>query len=199
MCVLNYIVTSNHIHLLVRDQGRSEIPEAMRLIAGRTAQEYNRRKFRRGAFWEDRYHATTVQDDEHLARCMTYIDLNMVRAGAVDHPADWDVAGFSEIQSPWKRKGVIDFSMLCRLLGEATNEQLAARLNQAAESSIGTSSRDDVWTTAVGVGDAKFLSKLQEDLGLRAVHRNIRRDGRELILRDHNSSYSAENCPEFAD
>ena len=192
-------MTSNHIHLLVRDQGQSEIPEAMRLIAGRTAQEYNRRKSRRGAFWEDRYHATAVQDDEHLARCMTYIDLNMVRAGAVDHPADWDVAGFLEIQSPWKRKGVIDFSMLCRLLGEPTTEQLAARLNQAAESLIGTSSREDAWTTAVGVGDATFLSKLQEDLGLRAVHRNIRQDGQQLILRDQKSSYSAEICPKLAD
>jgi putative transposase len=30
----------------------------MQLIAGRTAQEYNRRKNRQGAFWEDRYHAT---------------------------------------------------------------------------------------------------------------------------------------------
>jgi putative transposase len=30
----------------------------MQLIAGRTAQEYNRRKHRDGAFWEDRYHTT---------------------------------------------------------------------------------------------------------------------------------------------
>ena len=79
------------------------------------------------------------------------------------------------------------------------NEQLAARLNQAAESLICTSSRDDVWTTAVGVGDATFLSKLKEDLGLRAVHRNIRQDGQQLILRDQKSSYSAETCPKFAD
>lgn len=27
----------------------------MQLIAGRTAQEYNQRKMRQGAFWEDRY------------------------------------------------------------------------------------------------------------------------------------------------
>lgn len=46
----------------------------------RTAQEYNRHKGRQGAFWEDRYHAT----DEHLHRCLAYIDLNMVRAGVVN-------------------------------------------------------------------------------------------------------------------
>ncbi|MCA1805928.1 MAG: transposase [Xanthomonadaceae bacterium] len=61
LCVLNYIVTSNHIHLLVRDQGKGEISSAMQLIAGQIAQRFNRRKGRRGAFWEDRYHATAVE------------------------------------------------------------------------------------------------------------------------------------------
>ena len=37
-----------------------------KLPAGRTAQEYNLRKNRKGAFWEDRYHATAVEDDDLL-------------------------------------------------------------------------------------------------------------------------------------
>jgi putative transposase len=79
----NYMVTSNHIHLLVRDTGGQVIAQSMQLIAGRTAQEYNQRKGRQGAFWEDRYHATAIEADEHLHRCVVYIDLNMVRTGAV--------------------------------------------------------------------------------------------------------------------
>ena len=59
--ILNYIVTSNHVHLLVADDGDERtIPESIQLIAGKTGQEYNRRKNRKGAFWEDRYHATAV-------------------------------------------------------------------------------------------------------------------------------------------
>src|SRR5262245_19775481 len=49
LSVLSYIVTSNHVHLLVQ------------LIAGLTGQEYNQRKGRHGAFWEDRYHATAIE------------------------------------------------------------------------------------------------------------------------------------------
>jgi len=60
----------------------------MQLIAGRTAQEYNQRKKRKGAFWEDRYHATAVDTGDYLSRCMVYIDLNMVRAGVVSLPED---------------------------------------------------------------------------------------------------------------
>jgi putative transposase len=40
------------------------------LIAGRTAQEFNQRKGRKGAYWEDRYHATAVASDDHLVRCI---------------------------------------------------------------------------------------------------------------------------------
>ena len=50
LVVLNFIVTSNHIHLLVIDRGDGEIWRSMQLIAGRTAQEYNNRKIRRVAF-----------------------------------------------------------------------------------------------------------------------------------------------------
>jgi putative transposase len=55
LSVLNYMMTSNHIHLLVRDKDQREvIANSMQLVAGRTGQEYNRRKDRRGAYWEDR-------------------------------------------------------------------------------------------------------------------------------------------------
>ena len=74
----------------------------MQLIAGRTGQEYNERNGRHGAFWEDRYHATAIEADEHLHHCLVYIDLNMVRAGVVDHPAHWVNGGYREIQQPPK-------------------------------------------------------------------------------------------------
>ena len=53
LCVLDYMVTSNHVHLLIKDTGSDVIAESMQLIAGRTAQEYNERKARHGAFWEE--------------------------------------------------------------------------------------------------------------------------------------------------
>ena len=108
--VLDYILTSNHIHLLVMDEGgRDVIPNSLKLVAGRVGQEYNTRKSRKGAFWEDRYHATAVQTGEHLIRCIVYIDMNMVRAGAVSHPSEWTHCGYNEIQNPKKRYGIIDF------------------------------------------------------------------------------------------
>ncbi|HEV8720628.1 MAG TPA: transposase [Candidatus Binatia bacterium] len=117
LSVLDYIVTSNHIHLLVKDTGPDVIAQSMQLIAGRTAQEYNQRKGRQGAFWEDRYHGTAIEIDEHLHRCLVYIDLNMVRAGVVAHPVEWAHSGYHEIQEPRERYAVIDLQGLTRLCG----------------------------------------------------------------------------------
>jgi REP-associated tyrosine transposase len=99
LSVLNYTVTSNHVHLLVNDTGSDVIAQSLQLIAGRTAQEYNQRKGRQGAFWEDRYHATAIEADEHLHRCLIYIDLNMVRAGVVSHPVEWNESSKTQVHS----------------------------------------------------------------------------------------------------
>ena len=189
LCVLNYIGTSNHIHLLVLDKGNDEIPKSMQLIAGRTAQEFNRRRSRRGAFWEDRYHATAVETDAHFLRCLTYIDLNMVRAGAVSHPAEWDVSGYSEIQNPWKRKGVIDYVVLRRLLNSASCEELAETLKSAAEEQLSTSVRDGAWTKAAGVGGKDFLEHLKSSIGAAARHRRVKETRDSCVLRESRCDY----------
>jgi len=84
--VLNYMATPNHIHLLVLDSGeRDVIPKSMQLISGRTSQEFNQRKKRKGAFWEDRYHATAVETDHHLVWQTiynTYASIHEEPAGA---------------------------------------------------------------------------------------------------------------------
>lgn len=118
-CVLDYIVTSNHIHLLVRDQGRDEIAASMQLIEGRTAQLFNARKSHAGAYWEDHYHATAVETGEHPVRCLVSIDLNMVRAGVLEHPAQWQVGGYQEIQRPPARYRIVDRRALAQRSGSS--------------------------------------------------------------------------------
>ena len=43
LVILDYTVTSNHIHLLDVDDGdRDTIPKSIQLVAGRSTQEYNK-------------------------------------------------------------------------------------------------------------------------------------------------------------
>jgi hypothetical protein len=54
-----------------------------------------------------------------------YIDLNMVRAGAVRHPGEWVYGGYREIQNPKQRYTLIDRQKLSALLCIKDNDQLS--------------------------------------------------------------------------
>ena len=192
LCVLDFIVTSNHIHLLVQDRGHGEIAKSLQLIAGRTAQDYNRRKQRRGAYWEDRYHATAVEADTHLGRCITYIDLNMVRAGAVAHPQAWDACGYREIQNPPARYRVIDYPALMKLLGMSSFQQLQLAHRNWIEEALKAepTKRDERWSQSLAIGSHEFVSQFQADLGPTAIHRDIEEHGESHVLREDAGLYT---------
>ena len=197
------MVTSNHVHLLVYGGGdTSVIPRSVQLLAGCTAQEYNRRKRRKGAYWEDRYHATAVESGEHLARCMLYIDTNMVRAGVVDHPGEWESCGFHEIADPPGRYARIDRDRLASLLDLPSPEALA-EWQQAAHGMARPEAprgRCPEWTESVAVGRREFAVSIQERLGLKARGRTVHEASLSglHVLRESPSAYPAVFGPENA-
>ena len=91
---------------------------------GKTAQEYNGRKHGKGAFREDRYPATAVESGEHLRQCLVYMELNMVRAGVVEHPSQWPFGGYNEIRKPRRKCRLIDHEQLRELLGFSANDEM---------------------------------------------------------------------------
>jgi putative transposase len=196
LCALDYIVTSNH-YLLVKDRGEGEIAASMRLIASRTAQAYNRRKGRKGAFWEDRYPATAVETGQHLARCLVYIDLNRVCAGVVRHPAEWKVSGYHDIQSPPDRYRVVDRQALADALELERMEVLAARHAEWVENALhqNPSVRNARWSHAIAVGSEAFVQGVHAQLGIRAVDRSVRVEDGIAHLAEDRAPYNAFTRP----
>jgi putative transposase len=194
LTILNYMVTSNHVHLLVVDDGdRDVIPNSMQLVAGRTGQEYNQRKARKGAYWEDRYHGTAVESGEHLARCMVYIDTNMVRAGVVSHPSMWSFSGYNEIQEPRRKNVLIDYERVQRLLGAGSYDQLRSSHRGWVEEYLweGGKGRDEEWTDSIAVGSRAFVEKVKGVLGIRAKGRDIVEGAEGYQVREGPTTYNA--------
>ncbi|RJP84304.1 MAG: transposase [Desulfobacteraceae bacterium] len=198
LAVLNYAVTSNHIHLLVIDGKENVIPKSMQLIAGRTGREYNLRKSRKGAFWEDRYHATAVNTDDHLIRCLAYIDLNMVRAGVVQHPSEWMHGGYNEIQNPKQRYSLINRQVLSGLLGVKDDAQLRESHRQWVEEILknGSNKRDAKWSESIAAGDKEFVSEVKTKLGAKAIGRKSVEDNGDYELREFQIPYNPLFTPE---
>ena len=187
LSILNYVATSNHIHLLVLDRGeRGVMSRSMQLVSGRTAQAFNIRKKRKGAFWEDRYHATAVETDHHLISCLTYIDLNMVRAGVVAHPSEWEYGGYAEIQTAREQDSRIDRRALMELLGIPSIEALRRLHKEWVEEALAREGqvREGKWTESVAVGSRHFVETIRTKLGLRAKGRRVSGRENDFTLRE---------------
>ena len=197
--ILNYMVTSSHYHMVVIDGGdRDVLPKSIQLIAGRTAQEFNKRKKRRGAFWEDRYHATAIESGEHFIQCMIYIDLNMVRAGVVNHPTEWPDYGYHEIVNPLPRYSIINHPKLMELAGIKSIESLKNNYAEWIANSIQNENYEhqSKWTSSIAVGSENYIDEIKNILGIKAAGRRkiISQDACEL--REPTSPYNDTLIPE---
>jgi len=202
VAILNYTITSNHVHLLVRDGGGgNDIPGMIQLVAGRTGQEYNARKHRKGAFWEDRYHATAIETGQHLQRCLLYVDMNMVRAGVVKHPEDWAHGGYQEIQGHRRRNTVIDQQALKIALGLDSVDSLKTVHGEWIGAALREDhlKREENWSQSVAVGSAEFALGIQSALGLRGRNRDMIENNDMHVLREAEETYGpiygCENRP----
>ena len=89
-----YVLMTNHVHLLVTGSEEGAIPAMMQSLGVRYVRHVNRHQGRTGTLWEGRYHASLVDSDSYLLRCMQYIETNPVRAAMVDSPAHWRWSSF---------------------------------------------------------------------------------------------------------
>ena len=163
--VLDYVITSNHVHLLLWSPEMANVSDAMQFLQGVTARDFNRRKDRQGAYWSDRYCPTLIQTGSHLSRCLFYIDMNMVRAGAAGHPRDWPASGYGELSGRRKRYRIVNTDRLLWCLGmpgqaepfrrwyEGTLENLCAAADRT---------RDPIWTESAAVGSREWVEALAD-------------------------------------
>jgi len=193
LVILNYTVTSNHIHLIVYGKDDSEtIPRAIQLIAGGTGQEYNQRKRRKGAFWEDRYHATAIETGEHLLRCVLYIDLNMVRAMVVSHPEQWVHGGYNEIQRPRRKNILIDYDTLGHLSGFNNFDDFQKAHAAWVEATLSSKriQKEACWTKSIATGSQSYVETIRKDMGGFAIGRKVKKGKQGFELREPQSVYN---------
>ena len=84
-----YCLMTNHVHLLVTPS-RVTAPAALIYRVGqRYVPYFNRRYARTGTLWEGRFKSCLVESPRYVLACHRYIEMNPVRAGMVDVPADY--------------------------------------------------------------------------------------------------------------
>ncbi len=158
------MITCNHVHFLLWSECSADVSSAMHFLQGTVAGDYNRRKNREGAFWRGRYHPTLVESGSHLSRCLFYIDLNMVRAGICNHPAEWLGGAYDELLKGRQRYRILNRKRLVWCLGldrwpdRNFTDWYASTI--AAQAGQGYLVRKPFWSEAVAVGSRNWVSDL---------------------------------------
>lgn len=166
--ILNYIVTSNHIHLLVYCREGGELEKAIQYAHGRVGQYYNVRHKRKGAFWSDRYHAVLIESGAHLSECLYYIDYNMLRNGVVSHPREWKHSGYHELLGARKRYRLITFSRLLKCLAITDTERFRLWYEKTINAKAARyMERQPYWTEAVVVGSWDWIESVSPKIGIK--------------------------------
>ena len=84
-----WVLMTNHFHLLLTPEHAGGPAGLMKNLGQRHVQSTNRRFGRTGSLWEGRFRSALAQDGAYVINCYRYIELNPVRAGIVEHPADF--------------------------------------------------------------------------------------------------------------
>jgi len=191
--LLTYCITSNHVHLLLRAESTEELAAFIQYVHGNHARAFNARKSRSGAFWSDRYHATLIENGDHLWQCMAYIDLNMVRARVIQHPSEWDWTGWRELMGVKKRNRVISLDSVLEVLRQRSVDAFRTNYEtHIANMCRGSLAREPRWSESVAVGSQPFIDGIADTLLSDYTRKSMDRaeeDESVWVLRETSSVY----------
>lgn len=80
---------TNHVHLLVTPTGVNDISLLFQGIGRHFVPYINKTYQRRGSLWEGRHKDHILESEAYFLTCMRYIEMNPVRAGMAEHPAQY--------------------------------------------------------------------------------------------------------------
>ena len=84
-----WVFMTNHVHLLTTPMMPNAISRSMQYLGRYYVRYFNYRYRRSGTLYEGRFKSSIVQCRNYLLACQRYIELNPVRAGMVNDPADY--------------------------------------------------------------------------------------------------------------
>jgi hypothetical protein len=116
-----------------------DLSEFMKGLLQRFTSWFNRMNGRKGTLWEDRFKSVIVEDGTASRTMAAYIDLNPVRAGMVDDPADYRWSSYGE--------------------AAAGGKKARAGLVRALHAHQGTVGSSRAWSQKVGEGAKTSVAK----------------------------------------
>lgn len=176
-----YVLMTNHVHLLLSASTPDGAGALMKALGQRYVQYINRTYRRSGTLWEGRFRSCLTQEDSYLLACQRYIELNPVRAGMVDHPAEFRWSSY-RANAQGEPDAVIEPHPLYLVLG-ATSAIRQAAYRELFRHELDPGAVDAIRQATNGnyaLGDERFGAEIAAMLGRRVVRGKAGRPVREV-------------------
>jgi len=174
-----YVLMTNHVHLLMTPERADGISSVMQSIGRRYVQYVNYAYKRSGTLWEGRHKSSLVSVEQYLLKCYRYIEMNPVRAGMVEHPADYKWSSYRTNAYGEGCQFVTPHSLYMALGSQSTG-----RLEGYRELFILELNKQDVHDIrqaaqfSVPLGDNRFKDEIERVLNVKVGHA---RRGRPVV------------------
>ena len=94
VAVHNYVLMTNHVHLLLTPSTDNGISRLIQSLSSYYVRYINKTHDRTGTLWEGRYKSCLVDSEDYSLLVSRYIELNPVRARMVKHPSEYPWSSF---------------------------------------------------------------------------------------------------------
>jgi putative transposase len=87
--LFGYCLMPNHFHIVLRTHADGDLGRWMQCLLTAHARRYHRHYGTTGHVWQGRFKAFPIQDDDHLATVLRYVERNPLRAELVGRAEHW--------------------------------------------------------------------------------------------------------------
>ena len=147
--LFHYAILHTHFHFVLQTVNHMDLPRHLMFLKRNYTRWYQRKYAWRGPLWRERYRSLPIENDEYLAACGLYVELNPVKAGLCQQPEDY----------PYSSAKRYSLGQPSELLDDYLCSPTAPSLRALAELPSGAS--DLVFASNSGIGSAAFLNRLQ--------------------------------------
>ena len=179
-----YVLMPNHFHLILTPWGEHGIGKLMQYTGRYYVQHVNSRYDRTGTLWDGRYRATLLDPGKFLLPASNYVELNPVRAGLVEAPADYAWSSYNANALGTDDALVRPHAAYKKLASSIKARRSAYRESFGSTLDEGLIQRlRDSTNKAWVLGDDKFCREIENKLNRRALPRSRGGDRRSDAYR----------------
>ena len=171
-----WVLMTNHVHILCTPQAEGAVSKMMQSIGRMYVRYFNETYQRTGTLWEGRFRSCLVESEYYLFSLYRYIELNPVRAGMVDDPADYSWSSYQSNALGVEAKLQTPHEEYCRL-GSTKKERLEAYralFKEALGKALLKEIRDST-NRGLALGGGEFARKVELLTSRRVTRRKIGR------------------------